>query len=80
MPFETKEHEVTSGERKYNPYAHSFAGMGVQFILFLGIDLGIGVLLMRRMDCGSACVPHRCLVRCSSEAASSRALPSPAFS
>ncbi len=49
MPFETKEHEVTSGERKYNPYAHSFAGMGVQFILFLGIDLGIGVLLMRRM-------------------------------
>jgi ABC-2 type transport system permease protein len=49
MPFETTEREVTSGDRKYNPYAHSFAGMGVQFILFLGIDLGIGVLLMRRM-------------------------------
>ncbi|HLX25322.1 MAG TPA: ABC transporter permease [Usitatibacter sp.] len=49
MPFETKEREVTSGDRKYNPYAHSFAGMGVQFILFLGIDLGIAVLLMRRM-------------------------------
>jgi ABC-2 type transport system permease protein len=49
MPFSTTEREVTSGERKYNPYAHSFAGMGVQFILFLGIDLGIGVLLMRRM-------------------------------
>ncbi|HEY2629429.1 MAG TPA: ABC transporter permease [Usitatibacter sp.] len=49
MPFETKELEVTSGERKYNGYAHFFAGMGVQFILFMGIDLGIGVLLMRRM-------------------------------
>jgi len=49
MPFETKEREVTSGDRKYNPYAHSFAGMGVQFILFMGIDLGVAVLLMRRM-------------------------------
>ena len=49
MPFATREVEVTSGvDRKYNSYAHSFAGMGVQFILFLGIDLGIGVLLMRR--------------------------------
>ncbi|HUL56452.1 MAG TPA: ABC-2 transporter permease [Usitatibacter sp.] len=49
MPFETKQREVTSGDRKYNPYAHSFAGMGVQFILFSGIDLGVAVLLMRRM-------------------------------
>jgi len=49
MPFQTKEREVTSGDRKYNPYAHSFAGMGVQFILFSGIDLGVAVLLMRRM-------------------------------
>ena len=49
MPFKTAEREVTSGDRKYNPYAHSFAGMGVQFILFLGIDLGVAVLLMRRM-------------------------------
>lgn len=49
MPFTTTEREVTSGDRKYNPYAHSFAGMGVQFILFLGIDLGVAVLLMRRM-------------------------------
>jgi ABC-2 type transport system permease protein len=49
MPFATREVEVTSGvDRKYNSYAHAFAGMGVQFILFLGIDLGIGVLLMRR--------------------------------
>jgi hypothetical protein len=49
MPFTTKEHEVTSGEAPYNGYAHSFAGMGVQFILFSGIDLGIAVLLMRRL-------------------------------
>ncbi|HUL96439.1 MAG TPA: ABC-2 transporter permease [Usitatibacter sp.] len=49
MPFETHEREVTSGERKYNGYAHSFAGMGVQFILFTGIDLGVTVLLMRRL-------------------------------
>lgn len=49
MPFATRELAVTSGvDRKYNSYAHAFAGMGVQFILFMGIDLGIGVLLMRR--------------------------------
>ncbi len=49
MPFETKEAAVTSGAgRKYNAYAHSFAGMSVQFILFMGIEFGIAVLLMRR--------------------------------
>ena len=36
-------------DRKYNSYAHSFAGMSVQFILFMGIDIGIGVLLARRL-------------------------------
>jgi ABC-2 type transport system permease protein len=50
MPFEAREQEVTSGaDRKYNSYAHSFAGMGVQFILFMGIDLGVGMLLARRL-------------------------------
>jgi ABC-2 type transport system permease protein len=34
---------------KYNGYAHAFAGMAVQFILFMGIDAGIGVLLAQRM-------------------------------
>ena len=49
MPFATREIEVTSGaDRKYNSFAHAFAGMGVQFVLFLGIELGVGVLLMRR--------------------------------
>ncbi|MDE2429317.1 MAG: ABC transporter permease, partial [Burkholderiales bacterium] len=33
----------------YNGYAHSFAGMSVQFILFMAIDAGIGVLVARRM-------------------------------
>lgn len=49
MPFATKEVEVTSGEnRKYNAYAHAFAGMGVQFVLFMGVELGMGLLLLRR--------------------------------
>jgi ABC-2 type transport system permease protein len=50
LPFETTTAETTSGkDRPYNSYAHSFAGMSVQFILFMGIDIGIGVLLARRM-------------------------------
>jgi ABC-2 type transport system permease protein len=32
----------------YNGYAHAFAGMVVQFVLFLGIDVGIGLLLQRQ--------------------------------
>ncbi|MBL8522042.1 MAG: ABC transporter permease [Betaproteobacteria bacterium] len=35
--------------RKYNPYAHSFGGMSVQFLLFIGIETGIALLLARRM-------------------------------
>lgn len=50
MPFTTQANEVTSAkERKYNSYSHSFAGMSVQFIMFMGIDIGIGLLLTRRM-------------------------------
>jgi ABC-2 type transport system permease protein len=32
----------------YNSFAHSFAGMTVQFILFAGIDAGILLLLLRQ--------------------------------
>lgn len=32
----------------YDSYAHSFAGMGVQFILMLGVDFGVGLLALRR--------------------------------
>ncbi len=50
QPFVTREMAVTSGSNsKYNSYAHSFAGMGVQFILMLGVELGVGLLMMRRM-------------------------------
>ena len=50
MPFTSVATEVTSGkEKKYNAYSHSFAGMSVQFILFMGIDIGIGLLLTRRL-------------------------------
>lgn len=38
---------VSSGPQ-YNSYAHSFAGMSVQFILFMGIDAGVALLLMRQ--------------------------------
>jgi ABC-2 type transport system permease protein len=48
VPFTTHDEALSSGP-KYNAYAHAFAGMGVQFILFMGIDVGIGILLARRM-------------------------------
>jgi ABC-2 type transport system permease protein len=49
VPYVTRDYEVTSGERPYNAYAHSFASMTVQFILLMGVELGVGLLLMRRM-------------------------------
>lgn len=50
MPFTTHDEGLTSGPvaQGYNPYAHSFSGMGVQFILFMGVNMGIGMLLTRR--------------------------------
>ena len=49
-PFSTREVEASSRpEAKYNSYAHSFAGMGVQFILLMGVDMGVGLLMMRRL-------------------------------
>jgi ABC-2 type transport system permease protein len=49
MPYTTREEAVTSRQGiKYNGYAHAFAGMVVQFVLFLGIDVGIGLLLQRQ--------------------------------
>jgi len=46
IPFTLASVAVSSGPR-YNGYAHSFAGMSVQFILFMGIDAGVTLLLMR---------------------------------
>jgi ABC-2 type transport system permease protein len=49
MPYTVSEEAVTSGDSvAYNGYAHSFAGMGIQFLLFASIDLGIGILLERQ--------------------------------
>jgi ABC-2 type transport system permease protein len=47
VPFGLSDVAVSAGPR-YNGYAHSFAGMSVQFILFMGIDAGVGILLMRQ--------------------------------
>jgi ABC-2 type transport system permease protein len=46
-PFNLVDNAVTTGPR-YNSYAHSFAGIGIQFILFMGVDAGITLLLMRQ--------------------------------
>ena len=50
LPFDTQALAATGKlGQDYNSYAHSFAGMGVQFILLTGIDFGIALLLTRRM-------------------------------
>lgn len=50
VPFSTRDEAAVSElGAQYNSYAHSFAGMGVQFILLMGVDMGVGLLLMRRM-------------------------------
>ncbi|MBI3349664.1 MAG: ABC transporter permease [Burkholderiales bacterium] len=54
MPYTTREIEAVQATSNaapvaYNGYAHSFAGMGVQFILMSGVEMGMGLLLMRRL-------------------------------
>ncbi len=50
VPFMTREVETSARpDLKYNSYSHSFAGMGVQFILLMGVDMGVGLLMMRRL-------------------------------
>lgn len=49
IPFQTHEEAITSGSNvEYNSYAHSFGGMGIQFILFMGLDVGVRLLLLRQ--------------------------------
>lgn len=48
LPYTLKKEALTRPGIKYNGYAHSFGGMGLQFVLFMGIDAGIGLLLLRR--------------------------------
>ena len=49
VPFTLKEEPVTARRGvAYNSYAHSFAGMAIQFLLFVAIDFGIALLLERQ--------------------------------
>lgn len=48
-PYELKEEAVTARpDVEYNSFAHSFTGMGVQFILFMGIEAGVMLLQQRQ--------------------------------
>jgi ABC-2 type transport system permease protein len=48
IPYEVSTQRVTSGhDVAYNGYAHSFAGMTVQFLLLAGVDAGVVLLLLR---------------------------------
>jgi ABC-2 type transport system permease protein len=50
MPYDVREQAVTAQAGvAYNGFAHAFAGMGVQFLLFACIDLGIGMLTERQL-------------------------------
>jgi ABC-2 type transport system permease protein len=49
IPYTVASTLVTARDNPpYNSYAHSFAGMAVQFILFAGIDAGVVLLLTRQ--------------------------------
>lgn len=49
VPYTLKELEAGGSDKvPYNSFAHSFAGMSVQFVLFAGITFGVGLLEMRR--------------------------------
>lgn len=48
-PFTLREEALTArAGAVYNSYAHSFAGMGIQFLLFIALDFGIALLLERQ--------------------------------
>ena len=49
LPFNVNSEGVTSGRGiAYNGYAHSFGGMGIQFLLMVGVEVGVALLLRRR--------------------------------
>jgi len=47
LPFTVASAPMTSTRVPYNGYAHAFAGMGIQFLLFSAINLGIEMLVER---------------------------------
>ena len=49
MPYTVREEAMTAGANiQYNGYAHSFAGMAIQFLLFAMANMGIEMLLERQ--------------------------------
>lgn len=49
IPYTVRGEAVTAGTNAaYNGYAHSFAGMGIQFLLFAMANLGVEMLLERQ--------------------------------
>jgi ABC-2 type transport system permease protein len=49
MPFDMHEEAVMARQNAtYNGFAHSFAGMGLQFMLFAAINMGIEILTERQ--------------------------------
>ncbi len=49
MPYTVSEEAMTAGSNiAYNGYAHSFAGMAIQFLLFAMANMGIDMLLERQ--------------------------------
>jgi ABC-2 type transport system permease protein len=48
LPYTVHEEAMTANSAPYNGYAHSFAGMGIQFLLFAATNLGIEILLERQ--------------------------------
>lgn len=48
LPYEAVSEPVTAEGATYNGFAHSIAGMGVQFVLFTGIELAVGILNERQ--------------------------------
>lgn len=49
LPYSVRAEAVTaSAQVPYSGYAHSFAGMSVQFILFAGINMGVAMLVDRQ--------------------------------
>ena len=49
MPYTVKEEAMTAGVNvAYNGYAHSFAGMAIQFLLFAMANIGVEMLLERQ--------------------------------
>src|SRR5437660_9345226 len=49
MPYTVNEQAMTAGSNiAYNGYAHSFAGMAIQFLLFAMANMGVEMLLERQ--------------------------------